>query len=98
MERAPNLSDDTDEARPNDLDHDTNTRVLRASRDRLVFYRQDASSLHMDLTGMGGPQPAVAVDTTKKYGEIDIGPLNPGEHTWKAPSKSDWALAVGRFP
>jgi len=97
MTRANHLSDDTEKAGPNDINNDTSTRVLQASRDRLVFYRQKASSIHMDLTNLSGPQTAVAVDTAKKYREIDIGPLEPGKHTWKAPRKSDWAIAVGRF-
>ncbi|MBS3735151.1 MAG: DUF5060 domain-containing protein, partial [Phycisphaerae bacterium] len=63
-----------------------------------VFYAESAESVAMDLSGMSGPQPAVAVDTKKAYREIDIGPLTPGEHTWKAPYKSDWAVAVGTFP
>jgi len=96
MTRANHLSDDTEKAKPNDVNHDTNTRVLQASDDRLVFYRQDASSIHMDLANLSGPQPAVAVDTTKEYKEIDLGTLKPGEHTWKAPHKSDWAIAVGK--
>jgi hypothetical protein len=97
MIRANDLSDDRDKPRPNHVDNDTNTRVLKASRDRIVFYRQDASSIHMDLTGMSGPQPVVAVDTTRAYREIPLGTLEPGKHTWQAPRKSDWAIAVGRF-
>jgi len=61
-----------------------------------IFYKQDTSSVQMDLSGMPGPQPAVAVDTKKKYREIDIGPLKAGKQTWKAPYKSDWAIAVGK--
>ncbi len=97
MTRANHLSDDTDTPRPNNVDNDANTRVLKSSDDHLVFYRQDAPSIHMDLSGMDGPQPAVAVNTTKEYREIDIGPLTPGKHVWKAPHKSDWAIAVGTF-
>ncbi|MBS3735387.1 MAG: DUF5060 domain-containing protein [Phycisphaerae bacterium] len=67
-------------------------------QEHLVFYKEDTEKITMDLSDMDGPQPAVAVDTTKAYREIDIGPLKPGEHTWKAPHKSDWAIAVGEFP
>lgn len=97
MTRTNQRSDDTDEARPNDVNRDRNTRVLMASRDQVIFYRQDASSIHMDLSGMSEPQPAIAVDTTKPYREIRIGPVRPGEQTWTAPHRSDWAIAVGRF-
>jgi len=67
-------------------------------REHYVFYKEDTENITMDLSGMTGPQPAVAVDTTKAYREITIGPLKPGEHTWQAPHKSDWAIAVGTFP
>jgi hypothetical protein len=64
---------------------------------QLVFYRENAAAITMDLSKARGPQPAVAVDTRKKYREINIGPLKPGKQTWKAPYKSDWAIAVGSF-
>ena len=66
-------------------------------RRRFIFYREEADSIRMDLTGMAGPQPAVAVDTLKPYAELDLGTLPPGVHTWKAPYVSDWAIAVGEF-
>jgi len=97
MTRVNRLSDDRDPWRPNDIDNDANTRVLMASQDRIVFYRQKASSIHMDLSGMTSPQPAIAVDTTKPYREIDLGALQPRQQTWKAPHESDWAIAVGEF-
>jgi len=37
------------------------------------------------------------VDTTGAYREIEVGTLDPGEHTWQAPRTSDWAIAVGHF-
>ena len=51
----------------------------------------------MDLRALAGPQKAVAVDALKPYKEIDLGTLEAAEQTWKAPHKSDWAVAVGRF-
>jgi len=68
-----------------------------ADRVNYVVYKQDTSSIEMDLSGMSSPQPAVAVDTAKAYREIEVGTLSPGKHTWEAPHKSDWALAVGAF-
>ncbi len=62
-----------------------------------VFYKEDATSVEMDLSKMEGTQPAVAVDTTKPYAEIDLGRLTPKKHSWRAPYKSDWAIAVGDF-
>ena len=46
---------------------------------------------------MNGPQPAVAVDCTKEYAEIDLGMLKLGRRVLELPGKSDWAVAVGRF-
>jgi len=62
-----------------------------------VFYAQNASTMKMDLSKMVGDLPAVAVDTKQAYKEIDLGMLAPGSRVWKAPYKSDWAIAVGRF-
>jgi hypothetical protein len=60
-----------------------------------IFYKENASSIYMDLSRMPGAQPAIAVDTEKKYREIKIGTLGPEKHAWKAPYRSDWAIAVG---
>lgn len=62
-----------------------------------VFYKEDATSIEMELSKMKGAQPAVAVDTSKPYGEIDLGKLTPKKHTWRTPYKSDWAIAVDDF-
>jgi len=66
-------------------------------RKHLVFYKEDADRVAMDLSGAPGPLPVIAVDTTKAYREINVGKLAPGKHTWSAPRKSDWAIAVGNF-
>ena len=75
----------------------TDGYCLRDGQTHYIFYKENTSSIEMDLSGMSGPQSAVAVDATKKYREIDIGPLKPGSHTWNAPHNSDWAIAVGHF-
>jgi hypothetical protein len=82
----------------NDLSRDDTTLVLQASDSHAVFYREDAESIHLDLSAMDGRQPAVALDATKEYAEIDLGTLDPTEQTWRAPYRSDWAIAVGAFP
>ena len=46
---------------------------------------------------MAGLQPAIALDTKKGYAELDLGLLDPTERTWRAPYRSDWAIAVGVF-
>ena len=84
-----------DMERANDL---TDGYCLRSvSRQHLVFYKEDAESVRMDLTAMRDPQPAVAVDTRKPYDELDLGKLAPAPQTWTAPYRSDWAVAVGEF-
>jgi hypothetical protein len=69
----------------------------RPSGQAYLFYEEDAGSLWMDLSGMQGPQSAVAVDAKKPYQEIDLGVLQPEAMRWNAPYESDWALAVGDF-
>lgn len=72
--------------------------LMRPTKRHYVFYKEDAGELHMDLTQMKGAQKALAVDALKPYQAIDLGKLQPRNQTWKAPYKSDWALAVGEFP
>lgn len=67
------------------------------SKSHYVFYSENIVSMSMDLSAMRGTQPAVAVDTKKEYHEIEIGTLCGKAHVWKAPYRSDWALAVGNF-
>ena len=71
--------------------------LTRPGRRHFVFYKEDAASIRMDLSAMAGPQTAVAVDALEPYAELDLGTLPPRRQTWKAPHKSDWAIAVGRF-
>jgi hypothetical protein len=77
---------------------DTDTRVL-LSRDAssLVLYRETADVMHVDLSSMPGPQPAVAVDTKKAYSEIRLDDLQPEAQTIELPAVSDWVVAVGCF-
>ena len=84
-----------DMARANDLTD--GFALATPDQEYFVFYKEDAASITMDLSDMDGSQPAVAVDTTREYREIDLGTLTPGKHTWKAPRKGDWAIAVGTF-
>lgn len=65
---------------------------------RFIFYIEDASSIALDLSGMNGRQPAIAVDTKKAYTEINLGTLKAETQSWNAPYPSDWAVAVGNFP
>jgi CubicO group peptidase (beta-lactamase class C family) len=72
--------------------------VLRVpSNTHYVFYSENTSSVRMDLTDMVGAQSGIAVDTKTEYDELDIGTLGSKEHVWKAPYRSDWAIAVGSF-
>jgi hypothetical protein len=81
-----------------DRSGDEDTLVLSSGDRHAVFYREDAESIHLDLSAMDGPQPAIALDTTKKYAELDLGTFEPAQRTWRAPYRSDWAIAVGTFP
>jgi len=62
-----------------------------------IMYKENTSTLSIDLTGMKGSQPAVAVDAKASYSEIDLGTINPQIFTWNAPDTSDWAIAIGDF-
>ncbi len=87
-----------DMAPANELSDDANTRILlSAGSQRLVLYRENADAMHVDLSTMPGPQPAVAVDTRKAYAEIQLGDLHAKAQTIKLPTTSDWVVAVGHF-
>lgn len=64
---------------------------------QLIFYQENTEQVAMNLGKVPSKMPAVAVDTKKDYKEINIGPLSPKDQVWKAPYKSDWAIAVGEY-
>ena len=66
-----------------------------STNDNYVFYKESTSSVQMDLSGMSGSKPAVAVDTKLTYAEIDLGTRTATNQTWTAPYSSDWAIYVG---
>jgi hypothetical protein len=74
-----------------DNDH-TNGYCLRALNKYYVFYKEDTDKLTYAFNGK--VKRAVAVDTKKKYKEIVLGTLRPGDHVFNAPYISDWAISV----
>jgi hypothetical protein len=71
--------------------------IKNSLNNNYVFYSENTSSIPLDLSGMAGSQPAVAVDTKKTYAEIYLGEFSPVNQVWQAPFISDWAIAVGEF-
>lgn len=72
--------------------------ALKSAGSHYVFYAEDSSEVSMDLTGMHDPQPAGALDTGGGMLEFhDLGVLDTAQHTWRAPYRSDWVVAVGRY-
>lgn len=63
----------------------------------LVFYKEQTSSIWMDLSELEAPLRAVSVDTCSEYKEVEIAGLNaaPGQ-LFRAPHHSDWAVVVRR--
>ncbi len=87
-----------DMAPANQLTGDADTRVLfSAGTESLALYREDSDRIQIDLSGLSGPQVAVAVDTKQAYREITLGHLTPQAQTITLPSTSDWVIAVGDF-
>ena len=78
--------------------HLTNGVCLKSSNGQsYLFYKENTSSISLNLSGLSAGKPAIAVDTRKAYQEINLGLLNPSNQTWNAPRNSDWAIAVGDF-
>lgn len=71
--------------------------LAASDKQYFVFFIQDADSVTIDLSGMPGSQPAIAVDARADCHEIDKGRLTAGAHTIRLGSRSDWAIAVGQF-
>ena len=71
--------------------------LKRSDNKHYVFYKEDASSLRMDLSEMGGPQKAIAVDARRRYAEMHLGELHAENQIWRPPYKPDWAITVGHF-
>jgi len=64
-----------------------------------VFYKEDTNSIKIDLSGMLEPIEVVAVDAEKDYKEFRVmGIKAEANQVFKAPYKSDWALAAVRKP
>ncbi|MBN2139082.1 MAG: DUF5060 domain-containing protein [Sedimentisphaerales bacterium] len=61
----------------------------------LVFYKEDADSVKIDLSEIRGMFVAAAVDTKSAYKEIEVTGLKAeAGQVFKAPLRSDWAIAV----
>ncbi|NQT53185.1 DUF5060 domain-containing protein [bacterium] len=72
--------------------------LTNSDNTRTIAYQEDTPALRIDLAGMNGPLPAVAVDTRRAYAEVDLGMIKPVHQTIRLPARSDWAVAIGRFP
>ena len=62
-----------------------------------LFYRENTDRVDLDLKNAVSALPVVAVDTKKPYQELELGRYAPGRHQWRAPYRSDWAIAAGAF-
>lgn len=65
------------------------------TNDAFVFYKEDTTSIQLDLSAATSSLPAFAIDTKGNYLEVDLGLLLAENQTWTAPYSSDWVLAVG---
>jgi hypothetical protein len=61
----------------------------------MVFYRENAESIRMDLGKMKGRVQGIAIDTKQRHKEIQIDGLKAeSRQRFDAPHRSDWAVAV----
>ena len=66
-------------------------------KSHFIFFVEDADSVTIDLSGMPDSQRVILVNAKEDYQEIDRGMIEPGGHTIRFGSTSDWAIAVGRY-
>ena len=63
----------------------------------LIIYKENATSVTLDLSQTSLHHNAVAVDTKKPYHEIKIENLTTTKQSWQAPYETDWAIALGNL-
>ena len=81
--------------RDNSLTDGVCLKVPRPALGGLVFYKEDADSIEMNLDKLNGSFRAIAVDTKSQYREIELTGLKPKPaQRFNAPHRSDWAVAV----
>ena len=69
--------------------------LANTGNSRFVFFIEDANSVTINLEGMPGTQPVIAVDAKADYAELNLGTLEAGVHNVELPHTSDWAIAIG---
>jgi len=68
---------------------------LKVPAKLLVFYKEDGDSITMNLAELPSGIRAVAVDTRKRYEEVEWTGMKPApDQVFNAPYRSDWAVAV----
>jgi len=68
---------------------------LRVPGKLLVFYKENTNLIQMDLSELQRrPIQGIAVDTCRSYEEIDASLKARPNQIFKAPRRSDWAIAV----
>ena len=70
--------------------------LITPGKTHAVIYRENTSSVNMNLSDFAGALSAVAVDVKREYEEIPVS-VTKSNMTWDAPNSSDWAIAVGQF-
>jgi hypothetical protein len=68
--------------------------LRRADGSLLLFYKEGATQVTMNLSGLSTEWSAVAVDTKREYADIAIDSSAGPTVVWNAPYTSDWAIAV----
>jgi hypothetical protein len=75
----------------------TDGLCLKVPGKLLIFYKENADSIKMNLSELKDKFEAAAVDTRKTYKELRISNFSAQpKQVFKAPYKSDWAIAMRR--
>ncbi len=69
--------------------------LVDSEKTHFVFFLEGTDSATIDLGGMPGRQPVMAIDAKAKYREIEKGRLTAGVHAIRFDHNSDWVLAIG---
>ncbi len=70
--------------------------LVSPNSNHAVIYAENTAEINFHEVAKYIDEPVVAVDAKKKYSELKIN-SDISDKIWRAPYKSDWAIAIGDF-
>lgn len=71
--------------------------LMTPGNERIIIYTENTDEINFQKIASFPKGPIIAVDTRRPYEELHLSQEKINQN-WKAPYKSDWAIAIGDFP